>query len=240
MFTRSTSISSDVEIVRAFAWNPRCATIMFVNSWAMSTLDISSVPGLIDPDVAGRARPADHRLAGVRRRHPAVPALPHQSARILEAGQRHLRQRAAGSVGEHTGHHSVDVHGHRFERAHGVAVLLHDRRRGRACEPGDPVDRSERSRIEIDGDGSVRSRRRIDLQRTSVVGAEALQGAVAVEGHDPVPPPVTRPASLVASHVQRLGVSLSLVNSKVSWCACPSESKTWIDAWWVTSVAACV
>jgi hypothetical protein len=45
-FTRSARISSDAEITRAFAWNPRWATIRFVNSCARSTLDISNAPAV--------------------------------------------------------------------------------------------------------------------------------------------------------------------------------------------------
>ena len=49
MLTRSFSISSDVVITRAFAWNPRCAMIMFVNCVERSTFDISRKPDWIVP-----------------------------------------------------------------------------------------------------------------------------------------------------------------------------------------------
>src|SRR5690554_1281103 len=45
--TSSCNISSLAVITRAFDWKPRCAMIMFVNSWARSTLDISSAPEVI-------------------------------------------------------------------------------------------------------------------------------------------------------------------------------------------------
>src|SRR5207245_11065891 len=48
-FTRSCSISSEAVMTREFAWKPRSAMIMFVNSWARSTLDISSAPADSDP-----------------------------------------------------------------------------------------------------------------------------------------------------------------------------------------------
>jgi len=43
-FTTSCSISSLFVMTRLFAWKPRWATIMFVNSCARSTFDISSAP----------------------------------------------------------------------------------------------------------------------------------------------------------------------------------------------------
>ena len=46
-FTNSCSISSLLVITRELAWKPRCVTIMFVNSCARSTLDISSAPLVI-------------------------------------------------------------------------------------------------------------------------------------------------------------------------------------------------
>lgn len=46
-FTNSCSISSLLVITRELAWKPRCVTIMFVNSWARSTFDISSAPLVI-------------------------------------------------------------------------------------------------------------------------------------------------------------------------------------------------
>src|SRR3954468_7451201 len=48
-FTRSCSISSEVEMTRELAWKPRWAVIMFVNVWARSTLDISSAPAVVTP-----------------------------------------------------------------------------------------------------------------------------------------------------------------------------------------------
>ena len=53
-------MESDVVIIRVFAWNPRCATIMSVNSSDKSTLDISRKPELIDPSPSVRfAIPGD-------------------------------------------------------------------------------------------------------------------------------------------------------------------------------------
>jgi hypothetical protein len=48
-FTSSWSISSDVVITRLLAWKPRSAVIMLVNSWARSTFDISTAPGIRVP-----------------------------------------------------------------------------------------------------------------------------------------------------------------------------------------------
>ena len=45
---RSIRISSPDVITRAFAWNPRCATIILVNSSARSTFDISNDLETID------------------------------------------------------------------------------------------------------------------------------------------------------------------------------------------------
>src|SRR5690625_7625251 len=58
-FTSSCRISSDVEMILVFAWNPRCATIIFVNSSARSTFDISKAPLMIDaaPSVSGATTP---------------------------------------------------------------------------------------------------------------------------------------------------------------------------------------
>ncbi len=47
--TSSCKISSDVVIMRVFAWNPRCATIISVNSSDKSTFDISKAPEIISP-----------------------------------------------------------------------------------------------------------------------------------------------------------------------------------------------
>jgi len=47
--TTSCSNSSEVVMTREFAWNPRWVRIRFVNSWARSTFDISSVPGATWP-----------------------------------------------------------------------------------------------------------------------------------------------------------------------------------------------
>src|SRR5690606_35030005 len=48
-FTSSCSISSDVVMTRELAWKPRWVTIMLVNSWDRSTLDISREPGAMMP-----------------------------------------------------------------------------------------------------------------------------------------------------------------------------------------------
>ena len=48
-FTSSCKISSEVVMIRVLAWNPRCATIISVNSSDRSTLDISREPDLIAP-----------------------------------------------------------------------------------------------------------------------------------------------------------------------------------------------
>ena len=48
-FTRSDSIWSAVEMTRELAWKPRCAVIMFVNSDARSTFDISMEPAAVTP-----------------------------------------------------------------------------------------------------------------------------------------------------------------------------------------------
>ena len=45
--TNSFNISSAVVMTRAFAWNPRCATIILVNSSERSTLEPSMAPGVI-------------------------------------------------------------------------------------------------------------------------------------------------------------------------------------------------
>lgn len=54
-FTNSCSISSLLVITRELAWKPRCVTIMFVNSWARSTLDISSAPLVTTDWIPSRA-----------------------------------------------------------------------------------------------------------------------------------------------------------------------------------------
>ncbi len=46
--TSSCSISSLVVITRAFDWKPLCVVIMFVNSCARSTFDISSAPEVMN------------------------------------------------------------------------------------------------------------------------------------------------------------------------------------------------
>ena len=50
-------MSSAVEMTRAFAWNPRCAMIMFVNSAEMSTFEPSSAPGVMDEVIVPPAKP---------------------------------------------------------------------------------------------------------------------------------------------------------------------------------------
>src|SRR3954463_710813 len=72
--TRSCSIWSAVEITRELAWKPRCALIMFVNSWARSTFDISTAPEVtsekLPPGVPTFSGPelfdADQRLLETR------------------------------------------------------------------------------------------------------------------------------------------------------------------------------
>ena len=55
---------SVVEITRLFAWKPRWAMIMFVNSCARSTFDISSAPeAMLDTDaLAGEAEDRGARV----------------------------------------------------------------------------------------------------------------------------------------------------------------------------------
>jgi hypothetical protein len=58
MFTSSSSMLSEVVMIRELAWKPRCAVIMFVNSWAISTEDDSSAPEKIYPETVDPATPS--------------------------------------------------------------------------------------------------------------------------------------------------------------------------------------
>ena len=85
-------------MTRELAWKPRCAVIMFVNSWARSTFDISTVPAVVKPS----------RRAGVPT--VAVPEFGDCSQRLragaLEARlvrERRERQEAGGDAGAAAG-----------------------------------------------------------------------------------------------------------------------------------------
>ena len=84
-------------ITRLLAWKPRWAVIMFVNSCARSTFDISTAPGDQRAE-AVRAGDVGRLGAGVVGGDPVV------AGDALEAGVvRELRQRDDGDLGDDAG-----------------------------------------------------------------------------------------------------------------------------------------
>ena len=119
-------------MTRELAWKPRWATIRLVNSWASSTLDISSVPALERAAAAGAGqadqggtRAAVDPVAVVARLQRDRPGLFEQLARPSWA------EGLAAAVREHAREHAVVADGEGPERTARAAVLAVRRRRRR-------------------------------------------------------------------------------------------------------------